>query len=99
METCVACLLHTPHGQLMQPAQMLELLDSPDAGPLLQYLSWLLGKVGKWPLPFAIWNDSGTKPFASILTSICTYVCQTAVIACFQLQSPGNLHLLTSNYE
>jgi hypothetical protein len=41
METCVACLLHTP--QLMQPAQMLELLDSPDAGPLLQYLSWLLG--------------------------------------------------------
>lgn len=41
METCVACLLHTPQGQLMQPAQMLELLDSPDAGPLLQYLSWL----------------------------------------------------------
>eukprot|EP00438_Fugacium_kawagutii_P030425 Skav216210 [mRNA] locus=scaffold238:169109:196968:- [translate_table: standard] len=41
METCVACLLHTPHGQLMQPARMLELLDSPDAGPLLQYLSWL----------------------------------------------------------
>jgi len=40
METCVACLLHTPHGQLMQPARMLELLDS-DAKPLLRYLSWL----------------------------------------------------------
>lgn len=42
METCVACLLHTPHGQLMQPARMLELLDS-DAKPLLRYLSWSLG--------------------------------------------------------
>ncbi|CAK9071295.1 unnamed protein product [Durusdinium trenchii] len=44
METCVACLLHTcvvQPGQLMQPARMLQLLDSPDAGPLLQYLSWL----------------------------------------------------------
>ena len=41
METCVACLLQTPEGQLMQPARMLQLLDSPDAGPLLQYLSWL----------------------------------------------------------
>ena len=42
METCVACLLHTPDGQLMQPARMLELLDS-DAKPLLRYLSWSLG--------------------------------------------------------
>ena len=25
METCVACLLHTPKGQLMQPARMLQL--------------------------------------------------------------------------
>lgn len=41
METCMKCLLHAPQGQLMQPARLLQLLDSPEAGPLLRYLTWL----------------------------------------------------------
>eukprot|EP00439_Symbiodinium_sp_Y106_P003304 s936_g1.t1 len=39
METCMKCLLHAPQGQLMQPARLLQLLDSPEAGPLLR--TWL----------------------------------------------------------
>eukprot|EP00931_Biecheleriopsis_adriatica_P049649 TRINITY_DN28723_c0_g1_i1.p1 TRINITY_DN28723_c0_g1~~TRINITY_DN28723_c0_g1_i1.p1 ORF type:complete len:724 (-),score=214.48 TRINITY_DN28723_c0_g1_i1:85-2256(-) len=41
METCMSCLLHAPQGHLMHPEHMLKLLDSPDADPLLKYLSWL----------------------------------------------------------
>lgn len=41
METCMVCLLHAPQGRLCHARRMAELLDSPDAGPLLSYLDWL----------------------------------------------------------
>lgn len=65
METCMVCLLHATQGHLAQPLRMLQLLDSPDAGPLLRYLTWL---------------EEALKKFTSSSSSSRSSSCRTVLV-------------------